>query len=101
MTNTLFTHVVGASQGHFQIIFNPKRCPLFQRKLSIPMRLMYCSGVWSYCVGAMTTPTFIIIPLVTIWIGVFPIVISRKFALAATIYGVATNCLQYLVTKLW
>lgn len=65
------------------------------------MRLMYCSGVWAYVVGAMTTPTFIIIPLVTIWIGVFPIVISRKFALAATLYGVATNLLQYTVTKAW
>ncbi|KAK9810557.1 hypothetical protein WJX73_000559 [Symbiochloris irregularis] len=87
------------TKGHFQIIFNPKHCPLFQRKLSLPMRLLYCSGVWAYVVGAITTPTFILIPMITVWIGVFPIVISRHFALAATIYGVATNLLQYLVTK--
>ena len=37
---------------------------------------MYCTGVWSYVVGAVTTPAFIIIPLVTIWGGVFPIVVS-------------------------
>lgn len=52
-------------QGHFQIMFNPKVSPLFQRKLSWPMRFMYCSGVWSYLVGAISTPTFIIIPLVS------------------------------------
>ena len=52
-------------QGHFQIMFNPKVSPLFQRKLSWPMRIMYCSGVWSYLIGAISTPTFIIIPLVS------------------------------------
>ena len=54
-------------QGHFQIMFNPKVSPLFQRKLSWPMRIMYCSGVWSYLIGAISTPTFIIIPLVSMY----------------------------------
>ena len=26
---------------------------------------MYCSGVWAYVVGAITTPMFIAIPLVS------------------------------------
>ena len=64
------------TQGHFQIMFNRKYCPLLQRELSPLMRIMYCSGVWSYIVGALTTPLFIIIPLLTIWAGVFPIVVS-------------------------
>ena len=82
-------------------MFNPRKCPLFQWRLSFGMKLMYSSGVWSYVVGAITTPTFILIPLITIWIGVFPIIITRKFTLAATIYGVSIHLLQYQVKKIW
>lgn len=63
-------------QGHFQIVLSNEHCPLFQKDLNWFQRLMYCSGVWSYIVGAITTPVFIAIPLVTIWAGVFPIVVS-------------------------
>lgn len=59
-------------QGHFQIILNPRRSPLFQWKLRLFDRLMYCSGCWSYTVGAITTPVFIAIPFLTIWIGGCP-----------------------------
>lgn len=52
-------------QGHFQIMFNPKVCPLFQSKLSWGMRILYSSGVWSYVCAAISTPTFIVIPLVS------------------------------------
>lgn len=52
-------------QGHFQIVLNNDHCPLFQKDLSWFQRLMYCSGVWAYIVGAITTPMFIIIPLVS------------------------------------
>ena len=55
---------------HFQIIMNLRRCPLFQFRLRAFDRIMYCSGVWSYIVGAVTTFTFLSIPLLTIWIGV-------------------------------
>lgn len=65
-----------AAQGHFQIVFSGSHCPLFQRDLPWFQRLMYCSGVWSYIVGAITAPVFNAIPLVTIWAGVFPIVVS-------------------------
>ncbi len=61
------------------------------RGLSPFMRIMYCSGVWSYIVGAITTPLFIIIPLLTIWAGIFPIVISWWAALALTIYYIAQS----------
>ena len=59
------------TKGHFQIIFNPRHNPLFQRGLPLFDRLMYCSGTWCYFVGAVTTPTFIVVPLITIWIGFF------------------------------
>ena len=50
-------------QGHFQIILNRQHCPLLQRELTPFMRLMYASGVWSYIVGAISTPFFIIVPM--------------------------------------
>lgn len=84
-------------QGHFQIMFNKDHCPALNRRLSIGMRILYMSGVWSYIVGAISTPTFIIIPAITIWFGVFPIVVSWWMALALTIYFVALNLVLYYV----
>lgn len=100
--NCMYAHQYSASfahhlQGHFQIIFNPEVCPLLQSKLSLFWRLMYCQGCWSYIVGGISTPFFIALPIITIWIGVFPIVISRELALAMTIYGVANYMLLYYV----
>ena len=76
-------------------MFSWQHCPLFQSKLSFPMKIMYSSGVWSYIVGAISTPTFIIIPCITIWFGVFPIVVSRWTALGVTVYYFATNLVSH------
>ena len=54
-------------QGHFQIMFSWQHCPLFQWKLPVFMRIMYCSGVWNYITGAISTPLFIVVPMITIW----------------------------------
>ncbi|KAK9846433.1 hypothetical protein WJX81_003716 [Elliptochloris bilobata] len=89
------------TKGHFQIIMNLRRCPLFQFRLRPFDRVMYCSGVWSYIVGAVTTFTFLSIPLLTIWIGVFPVALSKQFALALTLYSVAMNSLLYYVRVPW
>ena len=67
----------GRAQGHFQIMLSRRHCPLFQRGLSFFQRMMYCTGVWSYIVGAVTTPTYILIPILTVWAGIFPIVVSQ------------------------
>ncbi len=72
----MLMHCLYLAQGHFQIVLSNEHCPLFQKDLSWFQRLMYCSGVWSYVVGAITAPMFIAIPLITIWAGVFPIVVS-------------------------
>ena len=47
-------------------MFNPMTCPLFQWRLSLFDRIMYCSGVWCYMVGAISTPMYIAIPLITV-----------------------------------
>ena len=48
------------TKGHYQIFFQPKYCPLFQHQLSIWMRLMYSTGIWSYVVCAICTPFFLV-----------------------------------------
>ena len=60
---------------HWQMILS-RHCPLVQRELSWFQRVLYCSGVWNYLVGGITTPLFIILPIITIFGGIFPIVIS-------------------------
>jgi endoglucanase len=64
------------------------------------MRIMYCSGVWSYIVNSMSTPLFILIPCITIWFGVFPIVVSWWMALGVTVYYFSTNSVLYYVRSL-
>ena len=60
------------------------------------------AGVWSYIVGAITTPLYIIIPLLTIWVGVFPIAISWWAALALTMYYIAQSLvLNYCKKVRW
>lgn len=50
--------IMSSVQGHFQIILSRKYCPLFRPKLDWMSRLLYCSGVWSYIINAITTPIF-------------------------------------------
>ena len=85
-------------QGHFQIMFSGHN-PMLQKRLSWYMRIFYMSGVWSYIVGATASPLFIIIPVVTVWFGVFPIVVSWWAALGLTVYYVCTNMVLYYVRR--
>lgn len=83
-------------QGHFQVLFDRVHCPIFQSDLSWLQRIMYLQGVWSYIVGSLCTPTFIIVPIVTIWAGVFPIVLNFWAAVGLTIYYIATSMVRCL-----
>ena len=84
-------------QGHFQIIFSREHCPLLQQRLSWPFRILYVSGVWAYVVASIATPLFILIPPITIWFGVFPIVVNWWAALGLTVYYTATHAVLYYV----
>lgn len=81
-------------QGHFQVLFHSDHCPIFQHELSWLQRIMYLQGVWSYIVGSLCTPTFIVVPIVTIWAGVFPIVLNFWAAVGLTIYYLATTAVR-------
>jgi cellulose synthase/poly-beta-1,6-N-acetylglucosamine synthase-like glycosyltransferase len=84
-------------KGHFQVLFHSDHCPVFQHDLSWLQRVMYLQGVWSYIVGSLCTPTFIVVPIVTIWAGVFPIVLNFWAAVGLTIYYLATTAVLYYV----
>ena len=55
---------------------------------------MYSTGVWSYIVASLATPTFILVPLLTIWVGIFPIVLSMWAAVGLSVYYVATSLVR-------
>ena len=82
---------------HWQMILS-RHCPLVQRELSWFQRLLYCSGVWNYLVGGVTTPLFIILPIITIFGGIFPIVISWW---AAGARPPAANALALRSDQVW
>ena len=68
-----FEEHLPCAQGHLQVILNLAHSPLLQRRLRLIDRLMYCSGIWSYVVGVLTSFVFIAVPFVTIWIGAQPL----------------------------
>jgi endoglucanase len=57
------------------------------------------TGVWSYFVGAMTTPLFMLIPILTIWAGMFPIVVSKWAAGALTVYVLGQSAVLNFMHK--
>ena len=70
------------------------KCPLFDRGLTPFHRLMTCSSVFSYMVNCIVTPGLWVVPIVSIWFGVFPIALNFWFALGITVYSVSLMLVQ-------
>jgi len=86
------------AKGHFQLFSNPKRNPTFGKGaegLSPLMRWMYGSVALSYFSAFIGTPLLMLVPLVTVWFGVFPIVINVWCAIAVTVYYPCTMLVMY------
>lgn len=66
-------------KGHMQVVFG-KRNPLFCSNLKFKERLFYTMANWSFFVVAISTPVFLVVPMIIIWFGVFPIDINESFA---------------------
>jgi cellulose synthase/poly-beta-1,6-N-acetylglucosamine synthase-like glycosyltransferase len=91
------------AKGHFQLFSNPKRNPTFGKGaegLSLLMRWMYGSVALSYFSAFIGTPLLMLVPLVTVWFGVFPIVINLWCAIAVTIYYPCTMFVMYYTRSL-
>ena len=72
-------------QGHFQI-FLSKFNPLCQRGLSLGMRVLYASSVYTYLVSVLATLTLTAIPLINLWLGWFPLQINEAFIVSFVVY---------------
>ncbi len=67
-------------------IFFSARCPLFNKRLSLGMRILYASSCWSYVTNTLAIPLTIMVPFLAMVFGVLPFVMNFWFALSTTFY---------------
>ncbi|KAF6266301.1 glycosyltransferase like family 2-domain-containing protein [Scenedesmus sp. NREL 46B-D3] len=72
-------------KGQMQVLFS-RECPLLDTGLTWDMRLLYTSVTWSYITNMLAVPCSVLVPFVALVFGVYPLVLNRDFALAATLY---------------
>jgi len=73
-----------------QVLFS-RNCPLFDSGLTIGMRLLYTSVTWCYITNTFAVPCSVLVPFIALVFGVYPLVLNRDFALAATLYFSAST----------
>ena len=81
-----------------QVLFS-KSCPLFDTGLTIGMRLLYTSVTWSYITNTFAVPCAVLVPFIALVFGVYPLVLNRDFALAATLYFSASTLVTSYCTN--
>lgn len=72
-------------KGHMQVMMGPRN-PLTDRRLPLIGKIFYSIGNLSYLCCAFCTPIFLIIPVLTIWFGIYPIDITKEGVYAFAIY---------------
>ncbi len=81
------------TKGHMQIFFSFRHCPLMPfNGLNPAMKWLYTNGTWAYFCNIFTTPTFLVVPFISLMFGIHPVIFSRIFAIAALAY-LGTNFL--------
>ncbi|KIZ03555.1 hypothetical protein MNEG_4408 [Monoraphidium neglectum] len=85
-------------KGQMQVLFS-RACPLFDTGLTIGMRLLYTSVTWSYITNTFAVPCAVLVPFVALVFGVYPLVLNREFALAATLYFSASTLVTSYCTN--
>jgi cellulose synthase/poly-beta-1,6-N-acetylglucosamine synthase-like glycosyltransferase len=75
------------TKGHMQIFFSLEHCPLMPfNGLNLAMKLLYTNGTWAYFCNIFTTPTFLVVPFISLMFGIHPVIFSKTFAVAAVPY---------------
>lgn len=87
------------SKGHFQTFFS-KHNPVIQSGLSPLMRWMYGSVILAYFSAFLGTPLLMLVPMITVWFGSFPIVINFWAAVCITVFYGATLLLNFYTRSL-
>jgi cellulose synthase/poly-beta-1,6-N-acetylglucosamine synthase-like glycosyltransferase len=86
------------AKGHFQVFFNRKHNPTFgpgAAGLSPLTRFMLGSVMLSYFSTMLAIPLLMLVPLIMVWFGAFPIVLNFWAALSITGYYAATMLILY------
>ncbi len=81
-------------QGPYQMLFS-KKSPLTAKGLNIFYRILYLSPCYIYIVSALGTPTFMAIPIIYIWAGRFPAVLTStviSWMIAYTVLSYMIKC---------
>lgn len=78
-------------KGQIQILFDKQHTPLFDTGLTLGMRLLYTSVTWSYITNTVAVPCSVLVPFIALFFGVYPLVLNRDFALAATLYFTSSS----------
>ena len=79
-------------KGNLQNTFS-RDCTLFDSSQPIMLRILWNAVTWHYLTCSVYTPTFLLVPILAILVGIFPIALNRVFALAFTLYF----CTQQIV----
>jgi len=77
-------------KGQMQVLFSTN-CPLFDTGLTLGMRLLYTSVTWCYITNTLAVPCAVFVPFIALVFGVYPLVLNRDFALAATLYFTSSS----------
>jgi hypothetical protein len=80
-----------------QVFFSWQHCPLLQQGLPFAQRLWYTYGTWSYFCTIATVPTFIVVPFVSLALGVHPVMIDLPMAVAGSCYFASCFLVQSYV----
>lgn len=59
------------------------------------LQVIWNTSGLAYIATTVTTPVFLVVPVVGVWAGYFPLEFSRYFALAFTLYACASHALLY------
>lgn len=65
-----------------------------ERDVLLAQIIWNTSGL-AYLSTTLTTPVFLVVPVVGVWAGYFPLEFTRMFALAFTIYALCSHLLLY------
>ena len=79
-------------KGNLQNTFS-RDCTLFDLSQPVMLRILWNAVTWHYLTCSVYTPTFLMVPILAIMAGIFPIALNRVFALAFTLYF----CTQQIV----
>ena len=74
-----------------------RKSPLFAPGLNLFYRILYMSPCYIYVVSALASPTFMIIPVLFIWTGVFPAVLTPAVLGWLIAYTVLSTFVKYYV----